>query len=1126
MKRMRQMAKRWMAVCIAASMIWTAGSQYAYAGVLPEGRPERPPLVEPAVKKQVLVNGEFEIPVDEFGQIEGWEVELSKKEGQWNKVWVEVYKNWEDSSNDSKKLAIYNGLEEDLHFSISQKIASSGYRTGIYTASVIYEGDDGRSGGVSDITFRVNGAQVKFEKLEGLMHWKQAQIGNLALQEGEPLTVEISGVLKESGALNMDDILLTPAEQFVPRVFTPPAGKEAHPPYEPVREAAPQEAEKNIQNGSFDQPLDWGVNGYPKGYLPGWTIDAEHMERWDYKIDDGMFEVKNTGGMEGIEEFALSQKVRLGVGEYTLNAESYRGWDEASREGVCMRVADPDGVLIAERYWSPGIGFMISDPFRIDQEKEVTVSFTFQLPEGKSCSLDRVNIYPHPNKIQWTSAVQTGGRSGKGDTEKIRLHFSQPVYKLKKEHFSLSGASIEDLEQEDRTTYALVLGDLTAQNDTKLTLKLKDPEYTDISPKKREVTVYRDDDGIEPMANTDFSQEVSWDREDYPDGYLPGWNLPVMDWKTWSYGVRGGIFEVSNIREAGGEARFSMNQVMKLPKGRYTIEGSSPYVRDENNPRGIWAEVKEGNRTLARVGTYPGCGIFRSEVFELEEETIVNYKVEFTLAGGKTAALDYITITPPGSVEEEELPTDLINGDFSTGVDWSLPGYPDGYVEGWTLPQPFDWERWRYVANGGSSGVFEVISKTGGGEEFSISQRIMLSAGTYVLAASSPYAYGGANREGVALTLSSDEKVIIAAAGQAGGGRFESGEFTITQDTPVTVTVTLSPGAAGAGIAIDDVEIYEAGVIVSAQWISAVQTGGEDGVTDTDGISIVFDKDIPGLTSDNFTVAGADKGRLHSYGSGDYWLEISGIDVDSGYEVNVSVRAPGYRISPSEMHVTVYSQSTGSLPDQIVNGDFSEGVDWDKGGALPGWTIEGVDWNTWSSYSGTGGEYGNFWVVRSGETSDVPLELWQEVTLPAGRYILKADSQGDWNGDLTNAITLTAEGSSGDELAKKSVQPGYGAFETDAFELDDEDTVKVTVTFVLPPGKEMGVDNVEIIGAASNGQLLSLDADLILEATPSEAVPKEDDLEDAPVGEDEFLDATPSEAVPMEKPEVGAPGPE
>lgn len=51
-------------------------------------------------------------------------------------------------------------------------------------------------------------------------------------------------------------------------------------------------------------------------------------------------------------------------------------------------MAQPDGVLIGERYWETGYGQAVSDEFDIDSPMEVTVSFTFMLSGGRNASLD------------------------------------------------------------------------------------------------------------------------------------------------------------------------------------------------------------------------------------------------------------------------------------------------------------------------------------------------------------------------------------------------------------------------------------------------------------------------------------------------------------------------------------------------------------------------------------------------------------------------------------------------------------------------------------------------------------------------------------------------------------------
>ncbi len=1134
----------------------------------------RPPIIEPVMKNTTIVNGAFEKSVDGFGNPEGWNIRVSKNSGPGGSVSYSLSKEEDNTDNTSKKLTLYNGMDEDISFSVTQTVYASSYASGNYVASVIYEGSWNEED--SGIVFRVNEKSTGFGMLEGWQKWKQAVIPDLSIVQGQNIEISISGRLRAKEFLDLDDVELVEADQFAARAFLALEKEREHPPYEPVRTAPAFAVQEFIQNGTFDEDICWDVYGYPQGYLPKWEISAEDLSKWDYWIADGVLECKNISETGGEQSMTISQKVHLKPGKYLMHGETGWVWDEGNEDGVCMRVEDKRGVLIAERYWNPGYGRIISDEFMVKEEMDVTASVTLKLPQGANAAMDGIEITESPKKVKWNAAKQVGGVSEKEDTEKIRVTFSAPVFGLEEKHFLVDDAIVTKVTRDGNSAYLLHLEDVAFANDKEIEVRMIEPEYYDVDTKKKKVKVYRDAEAISGSWNGGFDQGVDWGREDYPDGYIAGWELPKgIDWEVWRYNVIDGVFQVSNISENGAKKEFKLHQVVSLPKGTYSIKTNSPWTRDEGNADGILLQVKEKKKILAQVSGCPGAGVIQSDTFTLEEDTVVDCIISLSVPGGKDAALKYISLEPtetiswksvrqmggepesrtteavelvfdqdiaglaaehfqtegaeiaglqslgggkyrlelnklsvpdgeqimvnidapnnylvrptyyPVTVYREsgtEYSTELVNGDFSTEVDWSNPLYPDGYVEGWQLPDPIDWATWRYYAR---NGVFGVVNNGADEASFEIGQEIILPAGEYVLEAESPWADGDTKHSRVKLLAEGEEKVFAQAEAQPGMGVFGTDKFTLDKPTKVTVKVQMT-AAPGCEINIDNIVFSKPGAeLKKVTWESAVQSGGKDEMAESTGIILKFSQDVDGLSADHLSVTGAEKGGLSAEGDGKYLLEIYGIEVKNGEEVTVKIQAPeGFQITPASRKVTVYQeviQDEEEFEDPIVNGSFLDGVDWDNGGSLKGWTIDSVDWDVWDSYSGNGGEWGNFWVIRKNQDSDVPLSLYQEVELKKGVYTLEANSQGTWDEALTDAVSLYAE-ADGEIIALKEVQPGYGSFITDEFTLEEDSLVKITVSFKLPASAEAGIDDVKLakVGEADEVKVRKTDSAMIM----------------------------------------------
>lgn len=64
----------------------------------------------------------------------------------------------DNGNNTTRKLTLYNSMEEPVKFSVTQTMYGSSYATGSYVASLIYEGVSGT--GDSGIWFQVNGQRA------------------------------------------------------------------------------------------------------------------------------------------------------------------------------------------------------------------------------------------------------------------------------------------------------------------------------------------------------------------------------------------------------------------------------------------------------------------------------------------------------------------------------------------------------------------------------------------------------------------------------------------------------------------------------------------------------------------------------------------------------------------------------------------------------------------------------------------------------------------------------------------------------------------------------------------------------------------------------------------------------
>lgn len=281
---------------------------------------------------------------------------------------------------------------------------------------------------------------------------------DVVVEEGGTVRIEIRGTLEPGQWLDLDHVQFVPSAEFEESKSTWKAESAKMREAKPVKDAQLSTVTGQIQNGTFNQGVEWDVKGYPDGYLNGWTLPKADWDAWIYNGSQGEFDITNISDSKAVREFEIKQKVKLKPGAYQINSVIGGRWSNSeSNNEVCIRVAQPDGVLIGERYWETGYGQAVSDEFDIDSPMEVTVSFTFMLSGGRNASLDNVSIDSYPAKVKLRSMEQVGGRKGKDDTAQLRVTFDRPIFGLEKENFSVEGATVTDMENKKNGTYILIL---------------------------------------------------------------------------------------------------------------------------------------------------------------------------------------------------------------------------------------------------------------------------------------------------------------------------------------------------------------------------------------------------------------------------------------------------------------------------------------------------------------------------------------------------------------------------------------------------------------------------------------------------------------------------------------------
>lgn len=977
---------------------------------------ERPPLVEPELQPTALENGDFERYFDEYGELPGWEVTFSEwGEGE-ESASFGLSVEEDNTPNTTQKLSLYNGMAEPVTFTVSQTVESP--TAGEYVVACIFEG--GPADTDTQTTFSVNGKTVAFGRYEGWKNWRQVVSDAFTTAEGDPVVIEISGTLDSKDWMDLDDVELTLAEAFEPKTFARFGGAVIY---------------DRLTNGDFETGED------ENGLLPGWTVE---FADWGSGAARAGYRLTTES-----DNFNTSQKLSLGNSTGRSNP-----------------------FTITQRFLAPGTGQYV---VALDWEAKLGPTDFALSVNGNQTALGQATGWKN-----WGQNASAPFFVRRGDVITIEI----------------SGTMERDGWLDVDNVILAPAADFVPQ---------RYPYY------KGDPMGFVTMDHIQ---NGDFSEGVVWTYVGNPDGYLPGWILPEIDWSTWKYNVAGGEFTLANISAKDSASTFALRQFVRLAPGRYTLNAWSGWVWDENNPDGIDMSVKAEGRVLASTRRNPGWGDLVTNDFVLTKTTTVEVSFVFSLRGGASLGLDNvefrpypapvawrsaeqlggvsgaqtttgvrlkfdknipdltaahftvtgaqkgglvrtdigeyelalsgitaadgqaitITIAPPKgyvvlpasrsvvvyrSADEPEqpaLPTQIVNGDFSQGIDWSDPAYPDGKLPGWTLPA-IDWDTWRF--NTSTANTFEVnnISSKTERDTFTISQKVLLQPGTYTLDADSPWTWDAGNPDGVTVSVTEDGAgALVVLSMNPGYGPKSSEGFTVERETAVTVEVSLSL-AGGGTAAIRGLQFTPAQTPpddppaepVSVGWTGAEQTGGASGTADTTGIALTFDRAIPGLTADAFTVTGAEKGVLTDGGGGAYTLAIHSIAAADGESVTVAVTSPaGHTITPASKTVTIYRKAGAPEPAwtavPLRNESFSQSTEESDWRLPAGWDVRlggaaissAAELDAWLAAHPDSvfklGTIGPAWTgLRVYGATDAALDgfsLTQPVSLEAGHYRL------------------------------------------------------------------------------------------------------------------------------------------
>ncbi|MGN1168218.1 MAG: glycosyl hydrolase 53 family protein [Lachnospiraceae bacterium] len=310
---------------------------------------------------------------------------------------------------------------------------------------------------------------------------------------------------------------------------------------------------------------------------------------------------------------------------------------------------------------------------------------------------------------------------------------------------------------------------------------------------------------------------------------------------------------ILNIYNGGSDAEaFSLSQTVTLPAGTYKLawnQDGAEYASGLSMSVSATEAITE--KVLDATTGWDAWATCESEEFTLTEQTEVTIAFSGNLAAGYWGDFDNIVLSSYEKVEsgsgeqENESPVSyewkkssyIVNGDFET-ADYS----------GWTISGDADVEYSVKTDEWASNNTTNILNIYNGGsdaEAFSLSQTVTLPAGTYKLAWNQDGAeYASGLSMSVSATEAITEKVLDATTGWDSWTEYESEEFTLTEQTEVTIAFSgnLAVGYWGD---LDDIVLYSYEIVES--------DSEEEEITPVD--ADVYVEKVTGMTDDFITGA-------------------------------------------------------------------------------------------------------------------------------------------------------------------------------------------------------------------------------------------------------------------------------
>lgn len=307
------------------------------------------------------------------------------------------------------------------------------------------------------------------------------------------------------------------------------------------------------------------------------------------------------------------------------------------------------------------------------------------------------------------------------------------------------------------------------------------------------------------VVNGDFETAVD------SDGNLLGWG----GYKDGKFSVKKDEWAKNNTTTwldikytSTGEASLTQT-IANLGAGTYkvTLEQSGK----ESTASGLSLSVTVGEADTASAITelpattaWDAWTTVETSEFTIEDTSDITITLAGTLEGTYWGDIDNVKLlkkTDSGSDDSDKKteknwydPQLITNGAFTTNLN------------GWTDTTVTDNETWKY-GSGVDNGYYCIWeNKSSEAQDFSLSQDVTLPAGTYKLSAKATGSAKAANLQMKAGDLASAS--IDCESWSDTWTTYETGEFTVTKETTITVSFTGSTPAGNKGIGIDDVTLY------------------------------------------------------------------------------------------------------------------------------------------------------------------------------------------------------------------------------------------------------------------------------------------------------------------------------